>query len=318
MKELGGYFELELNQGEHFHKDALALNSARNCLKYILRAQKPSKTYVPAYSCDSLIEPLISESIPVEYYHINFDFELEQIPTLKKDEKFIYINYFGLKSDYVKKLYDHLGSQLIVDNTQAFYEMPLDGVDTFYSPRKFFGVSDGGYLYTKIGLDEKFEQDYSSLRVKHLTGRYEKNASEFLSNYQMLEKSLIEQPIKWMSPLTAGILKSLDYEKIGLTRQRNFWVLHSILIKLNPFELINFNNFVPMGYPLFSNSKILRNKLTENKIYTAKYWQDASERVDNVEKELIENLVLLPIDQRVGIHDLSVLIELIELIKNEE
>lgn len=34
MKELGGNFELELNQGEHYHKDALALNSARNYFKY--------------------------------------------------------------------------------------------------------------------------------------------------------------------------------------------------------------------------------------------------------------------------------------------
>ena len=30
MDAIGGYFELELRKGEHFHKHALQFNSARN------------------------------------------------------------------------------------------------------------------------------------------------------------------------------------------------------------------------------------------------------------------------------------------------
>ena len=29
----------------------------------------------------------------------------------------------------------------------SLFEKPLKNIDTIYSPRKFFGVSDGGYLY---------------------------------------------------------------------------------------------------------------------------------------------------------------------------
>ena len=36
MEAIGGYFELELQQGEEYHKDALRLNTARNCFEYIL------------------------------------------------------------------------------------------------------------------------------------------------------------------------------------------------------------------------------------------------------------------------------------------
>lgn len=249
MKELGGYFELELNQGEHYHKDGLALNSARNCFKYILKAKQPSKVYIPAYCCDSLIEPLIAENIDYAFYHINEKFELLDLPKIKPNEKMLYINYFALKSEYVSRLHTHYGDALIIDNTQAFFEMPIEGVDTFYSPRKFFGVADGGYLYTDTLLQEDFEQDHSAGRFTQLLGRYENTASEFYNHYQTSENALINQPIKWMSKLTQGILKSLDYEKIALTRQRNFWALHSQLKNSNLYSEMALTNFVPMVYP---------------------------------------------------------------------
>ena len=34
-KAIGGYFELELRNGAHYHKDAIRLNTARNCFEYV-------------------------------------------------------------------------------------------------------------------------------------------------------------------------------------------------------------------------------------------------------------------------------------------
>ena len=36
MKEIGGYFELEFQEKEEYHKKVLKLNSGSNCFKYIL------------------------------------------------------------------------------------------------------------------------------------------------------------------------------------------------------------------------------------------------------------------------------------------
>ena len=36
---IGGYFELELRNGAYYHKDAIRLNTARNCFEYILRSE---------------------------------------------------------------------------------------------------------------------------------------------------------------------------------------------------------------------------------------------------------------------------------------
>ena len=54
-KAIGGYFELELPLKEEFHKDALRLNSGKNCLEYILRARQYKKVYIPYYTCDVVL-----------------------------------------------------------------------------------------------------------------------------------------------------------------------------------------------------------------------------------------------------------------------
>ena len=46
-KAIGGYFELELPTHQEFHSDAIALNSGRFCLEYILRCRKYSKVSIP-------------------------------------------------------------------------------------------------------------------------------------------------------------------------------------------------------------------------------------------------------------------------------
>ena len=44
---IGGYFELELPCFPEYHAKAIALNSGRFCLEYILRCRKYKKVYVP-------------------------------------------------------------------------------------------------------------------------------------------------------------------------------------------------------------------------------------------------------------------------------
>jgi hypothetical protein len=61
---IGGFFELELEDGAELHKGALALNSARNCLKYVLNIQKPLKLYLPCYICDCVVDVAKSSGIP--------------------------------------------------------------------------------------------------------------------------------------------------------------------------------------------------------------------------------------------------------------
>lgn len=315
MKEIGGYFELELRDGAHFHKDAIALNSARNSLKYILTGSRPSRVYLPSYCCDSLIEPLEDENINYSFYSIDKNFEIIEMPSLKNNERIIYINYLALKARYINNLHLIYGQSLIVDNTQAFYERPIPGIDTFYSPRKFFGVPDGGYLYTQNYIDMEIVEDQSLYKCKHLLGRIEGGASDFYGDFKNAESTLIRNPIKLMSKITAKILQSLDYDEIALKRKENFLMLHSKLKAHNRMKLQVDENFVPMVYPYISTDVDLYNKLIKNKIFTAKYWADAVNRTSVTEANFINNMINVPIDQRLDIDDMM---RIIGVIMNDE
>lgn len=315
MKEIGGYFEIELSQKRGYHSGAIKLNSGRNAFKYILRSQGIHKVYIPAYICNSIIEPLQELDVSYEFYNVDEKFEIVQELVLKDNERILYVNYYSLKSIYIENLASIYGDKLIVDNTQAFYVMPIEYIDTLYSPRKYFGVCDGGYLYTQKQLDEILERDISYNNTLQLLGRADVSASAYYESYKESEASLSKKPIKKMSKLTSRILSSIDYIGASIVRERNYYYLHS---ELNKHNLINIDISIsaPFVYPLKVDDEKLRAKLISNQVYVAKYWSEVLEReqTTSIEKEMVENIVPLPIDQRYGMDEMK---RIVDIIKDE-
>ena len=314
MKEIGGYFELELQKKVEYHNEPLKLNSGRNAFKYILKVRTPKKVFIPNYICNSVIEPLEELKISYEFFNIDENFEIVQDVILKENEMIFYVNYFALKSNYIKSLVDKYSDKLIIDNTQAFFEKPFKNIDTIYSPRKFFGVSDGGYLSTNKLLDEDLEQDESYASSIQILGRMDKNASTFYDDYQKAEQRLINQPIKQMSKLTENILSSIAYESVIKKRKDNFDYLHKELENMNLIKIESDLEFVPFVYPLMIEDESLRQKLIEKKIYIAKYWNEVLNRqnISDIEKDFVNMILPLPVDQRYDLDDMKRIIEVIK------
>ncbi len=314
MKEIGGYFELELARKSEYHHKAIHLNSGRNAFKYILTSQNIQKVYIPSYICDSIVEPLQEAKIEYEFYNIDKNFEIVNNITLQANERILYANYFAMKNEYIEKLVKFYKDKLIIDNTQAFFELPMKNIDTVYSPRKFFGVSDGGYLYSNVRIDEKFIRDESFDFTSQLIGRIERNASNYYDQYQEAEQRLVGQPIKAMSAITSKILNSIDYENIKQIRERNFYFLHSELKRYNLLKISSSESFIPFVYPLLIDFEGLREKLIDNKIYIAKYWNEVltREKVNADEVSLVNNLLPLPIDQRYNLSDMRRIVNIIK------
>jgi len=313
MEAIGGYFSLELPLREEYHKDAIRLNTGRNCLEYILRARGYKKVYVPYYTCEAVMEPINKLGIPYEFYHIDIHFEIRDRFTLKADEALLYTNYFGLKQRYVEKLAEKMGKSLIVDNTQSFYAKPIQGIDTFYTCRKFFGVADGAYLYSNKLLDDDFKQDESYDRMAHLLKRIDLSAEQGFADFRKVDDNLDNQPIRKMSKLTQRIMQSIDYNTVAKKRRENFMYLHEILGNYNNLELKLKEDSVPMVYPFLAPIKRLRDKLIENKLFVARYWPNVLEWATekDIEYLLAFQMQPLPIDQRYGKGDMKRIIDLI-------
>ncbi|OJX64831.1 hypothetical protein [Dysgonomonas sp. 37-18] len=315
MKEIGGYFELQLRKGEHYHKGALQLNTARNCLEYILRAKKYKKIYIPYLNSEVIWEPIKKLGIESEFYSV--DSRLNPIfdKELKEDEVFFYSDTYGIKCCTVLQLVKEFGKQLIVDNTHAFFSKPYESIDTIYSPRKFFGLPDGAYLYTDTFLSEELELDFSIPHMTHLMKRIEYgNASAAYQDYLDYCTSLVGQPIKRMSNLASALLSNIDYENLKERQIKNFNYLHYVLGKDNKFEYDNFpSDTCPLSYMFYSEDRDLRKKLIDNKIYVSTYWKETLGLVEkgSAEYKIVNYLLPLPCDHRYDEEDMERIINVI-------
>lgn len=312
MKNIGGYFELELPGGEQYHKDVLCLNSARSCLEYVLRVRNYRTVYIPYYTCEIVLQPFRLLHINYVFYNINEWLEPICLPELKEDEAFMYTNYFGLKQSCVERLAKHYGPQLIVDNAQAFFAPALHGIDTFYSPRKFFGVADGGFLYCDVPLDMEIPQAVSHDRMLHLLKRIDLGAQAGYDNFKQNDDLLAEQPLMRMSNLTERLLQSIDYQFIANRRCHNYQLLEKSLGACNQFQLDLSEHAVPMVYPFLTDNVNLKKTLIENKIFVATYWPNVMEwcKEDDWESHLAQQACFLPVDQRYGREDMDRIIDI--------
>ena len=311
IKPIGGYFELELPVYPELHTEAIALNSGRFCLEYVLRCRHYKKVYVPYFTCDSAIEPIKKLGIRYEFYHIDKEYRIIGEIRLNDGEALMYTNYWGLQDAYCQLLASKYGRRLILDYTQAFYSEPIIGIDTFYSCRKFFGVPDGGYLYTDAQADFAIAQDESYTRMSSLVKRIDISPEAGFQDFHDISSIFHEMPIRKMSNFTKRMMGGIDYEHAARRRIDNYNTLQQQL----GGRKLNFGE-VPMVFPYTSEAgQELRRNFIANKVFVAKYWPNVDEWAGEhaLETWMANHILPLPIDQRYDVNDMD---RIIYLIKN--
>lgn len=308
-KEIGGYIEVDFgNKTNLFHNEGIFINTGRNAIRYAIRAYKIKSIWIPLYTCPVVWDAINDEGCECNFYKLSDDF----IPILNcnKNDYILYTNYFGICSSKIKELASKY-QNLIIDNAQGFYMKPY-GIASAYSPRKFFGVSDGGIVYCNKQIQNNFEQDYSYDRFSHLLKRIDVNSNFGYSDFNENEESLNHEDIKIMSKLTRTILGNINYDFIRKKRIENYTYLKENLDKFNSINT-DITDDVPMYYPLLIENTNLRNKLVENKIYIPQCWRNLETKCkdDSYEIYLKKYIHPLLIDQRYDIEDMKRIIDVI-------
>lgn len=310
--EIGGYIELDKYTLPMLHEGAVALNCGRSALAYLIETRDIEKIALPRFLCHSMRNVCRQYNVDARYYSIGADF-LPRDVALEDDEWLLLVNYYGQLDNGIIKQLAKRYRRVVVDNTQAYFQMPVPGVDTLYSCRKFFGVPDGGFLHTGAYLQRDLPQDESFERMHFLLGRFERTAGEFYSEYVANNERFEHEPLKRMSKLTENLLHGIDYAQAKRTRTENFRCLHTALAGRNKLQLT-----VPEGpfmYPLWiDNGAALRRELQNQKIYIPTLWPNVLEDCapDTLEYELAANILPLPVDQRYGKDEMEHMIERIK------
>ena len=115
-----------------------------------------------------------------------------------------------------------------------------------------------------------------------------------------------------MSPFTKRVLQSINYTKIKSKRRENFLKMHQLLLNYNQFP-VNINSQTHMYYPFMYKQENLRYKLIEKKLYNPFWWKHVLDLVpdDCIEYYLSKYTIMLPIDQRYSLDDISMISQIV-------
>ena len=305
LDAIGGYFALEPGRGaavEHL-AGAAAFQSARAAFLALLESGRPACVHLPWFLCDSMREPLRQAGVSSRSYAIDGEFRPAPSLALERDEWLLVVNYFGLCDGVVADLRArHPPEQIVVDNAQAFFAAPTRCRASLYSPRKFFGVPDGGFLHAPGIEPRDYRRDTaSSTRMAHLFKRLELGAEAGYADYVAAEASLSGQPPLRMSRLSEQLLAGADHAEVARLRRRNFALLDEHLAAHNELRWTLGAAQVPLCYPFLTARPGLRAELRDARIYVAQYWRelgDPDRAVPARERRLAADLLPLPVDQR--------------------
>lgn len=313
MKAIGGYFELECGRAPLYYSDGIYLNICRNALRYLIRALGIKKLHVPLFTCQVVNDAIRQEGCDVLSYRLNANLmPIEDFPT---DDFVLYNNYFGVLGNNVSEMAKYYPN-LIVDNAQAFYSQPNCRA-IIYSPRKFFGLPDGGILRGKDIPRLALEQGYSFEVTSHLLKRHDYGAQSSYSDFCRNDEALSKYPLERMSGLTSALMGNIDYEFVKQRRLENFQYIQEHLNSKFPINMAD--DDVPLVYPLMlEDGSVIRNRLIQNNIFCARYWPNVLDEAKETDREynMAMNIVSLPVDQRYGKEDMERIIINIDRIRS--
>lgn len=317
---IGGYQGLDLPLfPANLAPSLVKTNSARSALKVVLKAVSAQKVWLPTYTCDAVVEAVKDLGIKLEYYRVSPTFNVDSPLSLRKGEYILVVDYFGMSRDSVNQSLCRFGqANTIVDCSQAFFSDYKDALATLWSPRKFFGLPDGGLLYSndpRISQPE-VRDTTSATRMAHLISRLSNSPETAYQQYQEAEQAISKLPLQGMSHLTERLLQSVDYQSARETRTRNAQYLHERLGQYNRLNLKIDETVAPMCYPFLPSVKAAsKADLIKERVFVPTYWPEVLGRVEQgcFEWDLVTNGLFLPCDQRNVEEDMDRLISLLAI-----
>lgn len=320
VKALGGYIELELPfYGNNISDQAFKYSSARGALVSLVDQLEKKEIWLPHYICSSVIEAFSGRNISLKFYTLKDDFTVKENITFNEESLFLYVNYFGLCSKKVKDIILEYGSdRVVIDNSQALFSEIPETLATIYSPRKFFGLPDGGLLYSRSPKVKRPEdRDATSEgRMSHLISRLVNRPESTFEQFKNADREIGDLPIQGMSRLTERLLNSVNYESARVSRARNARYLHMHLGEYNQLNLKFDDNTAPLCYPFLPSVKTAsRSELISQRVFVPSYWPEVLSRVEegSFEWDLVTNGLFLPCDQRYNEDDMDRLISLLAI-----
>lgn len=345
--ELGSEFWLENGQSA----ERIYVLSGRTAIDLILQdmmscGQQIKSVYMPAYCCDSMLQPFIDNRVIIQLYDISYkEGKLFYDIDVDKKTDILYLNnYFGYDSFFpidVIQLFRKKGTTIIYDRTHSLLreDSQIQALSdyTFASIRKWMGVPCGAFVSKHSGeLFHASLKDCPYLKEKveamMQKGAYMKGDNTidkqcFLNLYKSFNHHLAEDYRYYkIDDLSWNIWNSSDLQSIKRQRCKNATYLYSELEKVPQIKTLftisgeDCPLFVPVIFETSNVRDDVRKFLTSKSIYCPIHWPKP-QVVDPTLKVncLYDRELSLLCDQRYGIMDMQRIVEtIIDYFENKQ
>lgn len=346
MKEIGSIYSVHTLENKPCLSIVLAgdksvyFSLCREALLVIARWYRNTykRVLIPAYTCQTVLDPFLQEGWDIEYYNISKQLRIDTVDLLSKYNSFkpslcVAHPYYGadLNEDELEALtvLKKGGCVLIEDLTQCVFSTQSDPIFDYFigSYRKWFPIPDGAFLIGKVDVEELSENtafvepmsDAMYLRgVFHRTGDNNiKEISRRVGNIAISHISGEIVPHK-ISSFSTSLLNEIDIEETIRKRHDNYRYLYEQLSNSNicaPVDRsIDELTCAPLFFPVYVKDRAsFQKKLAQHEIYAPVLWPVHTEEllINESIKEIYNEILMLPIDQRYGIEDMKRMIEVI-------
>lgn len=325
-RPVGGFFPLDFparpDPGQTALKHlefAKPFYNARSAIGELIRSSGIVDVLMPAYTCPVLFKAVEASGAKWRTYKVapGFMIDYQGLSYTAKQGTLVIVNsYFGVydpEIEQLEEMMDLSGCRVLLDFAQALYSPCPDRFAAVYSPRKFLGVPDGGFLVVGQGsrLREppvpliKAEEGVFGERISCHSVRGEYPQGEALDVFRRLERDMPTGPIR-MSDLAQTLFKSFDHGAAVAARKANYEILQVCFPdKAPPCR------GVPMCFPLPVEAERfpqVRRRLTDAGVFVPHYWPDLPEQFE----DLGRTVLALPVDHRYTEEDMKAMVPVVE------
>lgn len=185
-----------------------------------------------------------------------------------------------------------------------------------YSPRKLFGVPDGGILVgsgadSLAGWLEDSSIDVTRQRIAMMIDRYEGECGAASGSLAWLKNDWEHQMSRHrMSKITKDILQRIPAQPVSEKRRDNWAVLYELLEEYCLWP-IGRPSFTPYAFPFLAPRdfplEIIHTQLARANIISERMWfpLPVASNLFPIEESISRRLLLLPCDQRHGKEDME-------------
>lgn len=349
-KEFGGNFCEKYPIGSCQVKDSVGqvfFDSGRSAIRCLLDylGGKIQTVMLPEYTCASVLQPFLERNYKIVYYPVRKNLHIKRETFIQLVERetprmILVQSYFGFDTlweerDFLKEL--RKKDIIIVEDITHSVFLKDRAVCADYlvaSLRKWCALPDGGILAGPIEKNINVFGENTAFVTERLLAQEEKrncfsgkdfHESEKQSFIRLFERSeaMLEQQKNCysMSGYTRKRMFSVDWELVRTIRRSNYSVLVHALNGVKGLDILFpqlGEHDVPLYFPVYvkkNERDLLRSEMRKNNILLPVIWpmpQVLEGFLDTEVKEIYDEIIAVPCDQRYGKEEMQLIAEKIK------